>query len=114
MPAWPSRNAQPFHDAPGRENFTQCDAIDRYLRPIELPCRFGRADETDGPISAIQIPAGYRDWRLISVAHEAGNLNDIRAVLGNDAAIEAYRKQRLPLIGIGVVHEQRTNRAEEL
>jgi hypothetical protein len=80
---------------------------------FEVPAS-GRADETDGPISAIQIPAGYRDWRLISVAHEAGNLNDIRAVLGNDAAIEAYWKQRLPLIGIGVVHEQRTNRAEEL
>lgn len=44
---------------------------------FEVPAS-GRADETDGPISAIQIPAGYRDWRLISVAHEAGNLNDIR------------------------------------
>jgi cytochrome P460 len=60
----------------------------------------GRADEKTGPISVIQIPPeiapGYRDWRLISVAHEAGNLNDIRAILGNDAAINAYREQRLP------------------
>lgn len=38
------------------------------------------------------MPAGYRDWKLISVAHEEGSLNDIRAILGNDAAIEAYRK----------------------
>jgi hypothetical protein len=30
------------------------------------------------------------------VAHEAGNLNDIRAILGNDAAIKAYRKGKLP------------------
>jgi hypothetical protein len=56
----------------------------------------GCADEKAGPTSVIQIPPGYRDWRLISVAHEAGNLNDIRATLGNDAAIKAYREQRLP------------------
>ena len=35
---------------------------------------------------------GYRDWRLISVAHEEGDLNDLRAILGNDVAIEAYRE----------------------
>jgi len=56
----------------------------------------GLADENASPASVIQIPPGYRDWRLISVAHEAGNLNDIRAILGNDAAIKAYREQRLP------------------
>ena len=33
-------------------------------------------------ISEIQLPPGYRDWRLISVAHEEGNLNDLRAILG--------------------------------
>jgi hypothetical protein len=44
----------------------------------------------------IGIPPGYRDWRLISVAHEAGNLNDLRAVLGNDVAIAAYREGKLP------------------
>lgn len=41
----------------------------------------------------IKIPAGYRDWRLISVAHEEGNINDLRAILGNNLAIEAYRSQ---------------------
>jgi len=40
----------------------------------------------------ITLPDGYRDWRLISVAHEAGNLNDIRAILGNDKAVDAYRR----------------------
>jgi hypothetical protein len=48
------------------------------------------------PIFGITIPAGYRDWRLISVAHEEGSLNDIRAILGNDAAIKAYRQGTLP------------------
>jgi hypothetical protein len=44
----------------------------------------------------ITIPPGYRDWKLISVAHEEGNLNDIRAILGNDIAIKAYRNGTLP------------------
>jgi hypothetical protein len=39
-----------------------------------------------------KLPAGYRDWRLISVAREEGSLDDIRAVLGNDVAIKAYRE----------------------
>jgi hypothetical protein len=56
----------------------------------------GLADEETAPIFAIKIPLGYRDWRLISVAHEAGNLNDLRAVLGNDVAVAAYRDGKLP------------------
>ncbi len=43
-----------------------------------------------------KIPDGYRDWRLISVAREEGKLDDIRAVLGNDIAIKAYREGTLP------------------
>src|SRR5271170_2908271 len=56
----------------------------------------GHADGEAAPIFGIKIPAGYRDWRLVSVAHEAGNLNDIRAILGNDEAIKAYREGKLP------------------
>jgi len=56
----------------------------------------GHADEKTAPIFGIQIPAGYRDWKLISVAHEAGSLNDLRAILGNDIAIKAYREGKLP------------------
>jgi Cytochrome P460 len=41
-------------------------------------------------------PAGYRDWKLISVAHEEGDLNDLRAILGNDIAFKAYREGKLP------------------
>lgn len=47
------------------------------------------ARSADAP--AINLPSDYRDWKLISVAHEAGALNDIRAILGNDAAVAAYR-----------------------
>ena len=56
----------------------------------------GHADGEAAPIFGIKIPPGYRDWRLISVAHEEGNLNDIRAILGNDPAIKAYREGKLP------------------
>jgi hypothetical protein len=48
------------------------------------------------PLFGIKIQRGYRDWKLISVAHEEGNLNDIRAILGNDVAIKAYREGKLP------------------
>ena len=47
-------------------------------------------------IYVTKIPAGYRDWRFISVAHEEGELNDIRTILGNDKAIDAYRAGKLP------------------
>ena len=56
----------------------------------------GRSNEDADPIFGIEIPPGYRDWKLISVAHEEGNLNDLRALLGNDLAIKAYREGKLP------------------
>lgn len=52
--------------------------------------------EDTAPIFVTQIPQGYRDWKLVSVAHEEGDLKDIRAILGNDAAIKAYREGKLP------------------
>ncbi len=56
----------------------------------------GLADGEAAPIFGVKIPPGYRDWRLISVAHEEGNLNDLRAILGNDVVIKAYREGKLP------------------
>jgi len=56
----------------------------------------GRPDGQADPVFGIRIYPGYRDWRLVSVAHEEGNLNDLRAILGNDVAIDAYRKGTLP------------------
>jgi hypothetical protein len=44
-----------------------------------------------------EIPSGYRDWKLISMAHEEGDLHSFAAVLGNDIAIKAYREGKLPL-----------------
>jgi hypothetical protein len=56
----------------------------------------GHADEEASPVFGVKIPPGYRDWRLVSVAHEEGNLNDFRAILDNDTAITAYREGKLP------------------
>jgi hypothetical protein len=56
----------------------------------------GQADGEAAPIFGVKVPPGYRDWKLVSVAHEAGNLNDFRAVLGNEVAIKAYREGKLP------------------
>ena len=56
----------------------------------------GDTDRESEPIFGVKIPPGYRDWKLISVAHEEGNNNDLRAVLGNDMAIKAYREGKLP------------------
>jgi len=55
-----------------------------------------QADEGAAPVFVTKMPSGYRDWRLISVAHEEGNLHSFAIVLGNDVAIEAYRNAKLP------------------
>ena len=56
-----------------------------------------RTESHASPIYGITIPAGYRDWRLISVAHLAGgNLKQLRAQLGNDIAIKAFGEGTLP------------------
>lgn len=59
------------------------------------PASVHAADST-APVFVTTIPSGYRDWRLVSVAHEEGNLHSIGAVLGNDIAIKAYREGTLP------------------
>jgi hypothetical protein len=56
----------------------------------------GDAAQNATPIFGVGIPPGYRDWKLISVAHEKGSLNDLRAILGNDTAIKAYRDGEFP------------------
>ena len=56
----------------------------------------GQTGGEGAPVSVTNIPNGYRDWRLVSVAHETGNLNDIRSILGNDTAIKAYREGKFP------------------
>ncbi len=60
------------------------------------PFKAGGAEDEGSAVYGVKIPAGYRDWRLVSVAHEAGSLNDLRAILGNDLAMKAFRDGTLP------------------
>src|SRR5262245_266061 len=48
------------------------------------------------PIYGITLPAGYRDWTLISIARVGAPLNDMRAKLGHAVARKAYRQGTLP------------------
>jgi hypothetical protein len=63
-----------------------------------------RADQHEAgsnasPIYSVTIPAGYRDWRLIAINQlvgAAGKPRQLRAQLGNDIAIQAFRDGKLP------------------
>src|SRR5580704_11732936 len=70
--------------------FATLGGVMAYMVPV-----LGQADETSAPVHLTKIPSGYRDWRLISVAHEEGNLHSFAAVLGNDISIKAYREGKV-------------------
>ena len=61
-----------------------------------IPFTAGSADDVGSPIYGVSIPDGYREWPVVSVAHEAGDVPDIRAILGNSVAIKAFREGTLP------------------
>ncbi|WP_082571968.1 cytochrome P460 family protein [Variovorax sp. Root434] len=48
------------------------------------------------PIYGVVLPRGYRQWQLIAPAIEAEPLNELRVVLGNAKAIQAYDQDTLP------------------
>jgi len=58
----------------------------------------GHADEEAAPIYGVKIPAGYRDWKLIAVDHllVADKVDQLRAQLGNDIAIKAFKEGKVP------------------
>jgi Cytochrome P460 len=64
----------------------------------------GQSNGDAEPIYGVKLPDGYRDWRLISVKRLTGKqltdtgagLKQLRAELGNDLAIKAYRDGTLP------------------
>lgn len=48
------------------------------------------------PIYGVTLPAGYRSWQFVAPAAEAAPLDELRAVLGNRPAVDAYRDGTLP------------------
>ena len=71
--------------------FTVLGGVVAHMAPAS-----GQSTGEAAAISEGKLPPGYRDWKLISVAHEEGNLNDLRAILGNDVAVAASREGKLP------------------
>jgi len=64
---------------------------------LYMASALGQTDGDASPIYEVKIPAGYRDWHLISVKQLAGNkLKQLRAQLGNDIAIAAFRDGKVP------------------
>jgi cytochrome P460 len=57
----------------------------------------GNADEAVSPIYGVTIPPGYREWELIAVDQlVTDKVDQLRAQLGNESAIKAFRKGVLP------------------
>lgn len=54
------------------------------------------AGPASSPIFGVTIPKGYRNWQLIAVSHRTDNKDELRAVLGNDIAMKAFRANTLP------------------
>jgi hypothetical protein len=44
--------------------------------------------------NGIQLPADYKDWRVISVSHRTDN-KTLRVIVGNDIAIKAAREGQI-------------------
>ena len=68
-----------------------------------------RGHEGAAPRFVTRVPSGYRDWRLISVAREEGTQDDIRAILGNDRAIQGLSGRKASVSGR---HNCRSHRLE--
>jgi Cytochrome P460 len=60
------------------------------------PLTPGRADDEGSPIFGVTIPDGYRHWEMIAPSEETGSLDELRAILGNDLSVKAYREGTLP------------------
>ena len=58
----------------------------------------GQADGESAPIYGVRMPANYREWKLIAVDNllVAGKTDQLRAQLGNDIAIKAFKEGKVP------------------
>ena len=55
------------------------------------------AQSNASPIYGVTIPAGYRDWKLIAVNQlRTDKLDQLRAQLGNEIAIKAFKEGTIP------------------
>jgi hypothetical protein len=52
--------------------------------------------QASSPVYGVSLPQGYRHWQLIAPSLEAEPLNELRVIVGNQAALDAYRAGTLP------------------
>jgi Cytochrome P460 len=64
----------------------------------ESTAQSNNATSNASPIYGVTIPPGYRDWKMIAVNHLVigDKLDQLRAQLGNEIAIEAFKAGKLP------------------
>jgi len=66
------------------------------LASIDLvPHPAGAAGGEASPVFGVTVPDGYRTWQVVAVSHRTDN-DQVRAILGNDIAMKAYRENTLP------------------
>jgi cytochrome c553 len=56
----------------------------------------GQSNSESTASHGVDLPTGYRDWPLISIATVGAPVSDMRAKLGNEVAMKAYRSGTLP------------------
>ncbi len=61
-----------------------------------LAAETGPDSTNASPIFGVTVPEGYRQWELVAPAIEADPLDELRAIVGNGKAIDAYRIGALP------------------
>jgi hypothetical protein len=58
--------------------------------------RDGEEPTLAAPVFGVTLPDGYRDWPLIAPAQEAAPFNELRVVVGNEVAMQAFRDNQRP------------------
>ena len=66
------------------------------LATVALAQRAEEKEASASPLFGVTIPAGYRKWEMVAPSHEAGNLDELRGILGNTVAMKAYSEGTLP------------------
>jgi len=61
--------------------------------PVPRPA--GAEGGAASPVFGVTIPDGYRTWQVVAVSHRTDN-DQVRAILGNEIAMKAYRENTLP------------------
>jgi hypothetical protein len=61
---------------------------------VTVPSKQAEGPAGASPLYGVTIPAGYRTWALVAPALEGAPLDELRAVLGNELALSAYRERR--------------------